>query len=69
MTTRKKQLAIRVGQDELKTVEAAAAQWPNQTTGQIGVPLARFIREAVIAQADLTLASPCSACGSTPVNH
>ena len=41
MTTRKKQLAIRVGQDELKTVEAAAAQWPNQTKGQIGVPLAR----------------------------
>jgi hypothetical protein len=66
---RKKQLAIRVAETELKTVEAAAAKWPNKTTGQIGVPLARFIREAVIAQAETTLASPCSACGSTPVNH
>ena len=61
---RKKQLAIRVAETELKTVEAAAAKWPNKTTGQIGVPLARFIREAVIAQAETTLSRGCAACGS-----
>lgn len=53
---REKPLMIRVNHVELALLEEAAAQAPNRTTGQEGVPLARFIREAAL---DATTAKKC----------
>lgn len=59
---REKQLMIRVSEDEIQAIESAAAAWPNATTGEAGVPVARYLRESAIAEAE-RLAGVCGCCG------
>ena len=59
---REKQLMIRVSEDEAAAIERAAALWPNTTTNAPGVPVARYLRESAMAEAE-RLSGHCEACG------